>query len=108
MQTRRPRKKLFHPRIEVQRRALGEPTDAASRTLGVGPHIQAIHADRAGVGRLHPHHHAQRGAFAGAVGTEKTADRPRCDVQIHAIHGILAAETLDQAFGLKHGYLVGR
>ena len=95
------KKVLFDREVVEQPEAFRQHADAALHFERLRRHIQPTHRGLAGSGGQKPAEHLDGGRFAGAVGTEKGADRTSCDFQRQAVHGRHGAESLGE---LAAGY----
>jgi hypothetical protein len=97
---------LAHGEIFVQRKLLGHVTDPPAQRLRLAWDRQPQHLDLAGAGREQTAKHADRGRFAGTVGTEKAVDVRMRHAQIDAVDRLQRAEPLAEAAGDDRAALV--
>ena len=83
-------------KVLVKRRRFDHDADRPQGLLEILPEVHAEDADAAAARMHQARNHVERGALAGAVGTEKTRHLPGRDLEREMLHRMDASEALAQ------------
>ena len=92
----------------VEAEVVGQHADPGLGCRGIGPDVEALDADQAGVGAQQPGHHPDRGGLAGTIGADQAVEAAGRDRQVDAGDGHVVVEALPQASDLHRSERRGR